>query len=119
MSGADLVTVCRQEDLPPGSWRIVPQGRWGIGVYNTGREFVAFVNRCPHEGAPICLGRVTATTRPAGPYQRAWVREGDILACPWHGWEFDLSTGESLSKPVRRLRRHRVSVVDGWITLEL
>jgi nitrite reductase/ring-hydroxylating ferredoxin subunit len=109
--------VCRIEDLPPGEMRIVPGGRWGIGLFNRGGSVYALNNYCPHAGAPVCHGAVTGTTESDKSYDSRWVREGDILRCPWHGWEFDLSTGKSVAEPVRRVKTFRVSLEEGWIVI--
>jgi nitrite reductase (NADH) small subunit len=60
---------------------------------------------------------VTGTTESDKSYDSRWVREGDILRCPWHGWEFDLSTGKSVAEPVRRVKTFRVSLEEGWIVI--
>jgi len=63
----------------------------GVVVLEAGGELRAIRNRCPHHGAPLCLGRVQERlTGTPGSY----VRSGRLtLRCPWHGWEFDLETG--------------------------
>lgn len=107
--------ACRVEDLPPGTVRIVPGGRWGIGVFNCDGTFHALSNRCPHAGAPVCRGVVTGTTRAVGGHRLVWEREGEILRCPWHGWEFAIATGRSLTAPTRAIHALPVRVVDGKI----
>jgi nitrite reductase/ring-hydroxylating ferredoxin subunit len=54
---------------------------------------------------------------PPGEYR--WGREGEILACPWHGWEFDLLTGRALADPRVRLRLYPVTVRDDTIYVTL
>lgn len=109
--------VGRVEDLPPGSVRVVPFGRWGIGVFNCGGTFHALNNFCPHAGAPVCRGTITGTTRAVGPYELVWEREGEILRCPWHGWEFSIATGTTVVGPDRSIKRFPVRVDDGRIIL--
>jgi len=64
----------------------------------------------PHELAPVCLGRVGGTTLTSLPGEFRWGRDGEILACPWHGWEFDLLTGHALTDRRKRLRLFPVEV---------
>lgn len=112
--------VCRVTDLAPGHKTIVPVGKFGIGVFNVSGALYALSNYCPHRGAPICLGWITGTTIPTShPYERKWVRDGEILRCPWHGWEFDITTGGSLVEPRRRLRSYPVVVEKDEIYLEV
>jgi 3-phenylpropionate/trans-cinnamate dioxygenase ferredoxin subunit len=103
--------VARVADLPPGSRRIVEVAGRSIGVFNVDGTFHALRNACPHQGAPLCRGSVQGTAEPSRPGEYRWVREGEILRCPWHGWEFDLTTGRSVFNPHRtRVRRYDVSV---------
>jgi nitrite reductase/ring-hydroxylating ferredoxin subunit len=107
--------VARVDELPPGTRVIVELGGQSVGVFNVNGEFVAVLNVCPHELGPVCLGRVGGTTLPSPPGEYRWGREGEILACPWHGWEFDLLTGKPLFGAVPNLRRFPVTVVDGAV----
>jgi nitrite reductase/ring-hydroxylating ferredoxin subunit len=103
--------VCRVSELPPGSRRIVEvQGR-SIGVFNVEGRFYALRNVCPHQGAPLCLGAVTGTAEPGPPGEYRWGRDGEILICPWHGWEFEIATGRSVFNPHRmRVATYPVTV---------
>ncbi|WP_243767688.1 Rieske (2Fe-2S) protein [Paenibacillus agricola] len=38
------------------------------------------------------------------------MRDNEILRCPWHGWEFDLKTGEHLVDPENKLMRGELEV---------
>ena len=86
-------------EIPPGQRKIVDVAGRSIGVFNVGGSFYALRNRCPHQGGPLCLGSVKGTALPSPPGEYRWGREGEILRCPWHGWEFDLVTGRSLCDP--------------------
>jgi 3-phenylpropionate/trans-cinnamate dioxygenase ferredoxin subunit len=103
--------VGRVEDLPPGQRKIVEVEGQSIGVFNVGGTFYALKNRCPHQGGPLCQGSLKGTTLPSPPGEYRWGREGEILRCPWHGWEFDVTTGRSLWHPQRcRVRAYEVTV---------
>jgi nitrite reductase/ring-hydroxylating ferredoxin subunit len=67
-----------------------------IGVFNLGDRFVAYRNLCPHQGAPVCQGRVGGTTLPSAPGEYVFGRRAKVLHCPWHHWQFDRETGEAL-----------------------
>lgn len=92
--------VCQVDELPPGARKIIEIGGRSIGVFHLedGRYY-AVRNRCPHRGAPLCEGRRTGLFTAAAPYQLALQRDGEILRCPWHGWEFDLTTGRTVCMP--------------------
>jgi 3-phenylpropionate/trans-cinnamate dioxygenase ferredoxin subunit len=103
--------VGKVSELPPGERKIVEvQGR-SIGVFNVHGTYYALRNSCPHQGAPLCLGAITGMTMPSKPGENVWAREGEILRCPWHGWEFDVASGRSVCNPHRtRVKTYEVTV---------
>lgn len=107
------------EEIPPGERKIVELSGQSVGVFHVGDEFVAILNMCPHEFAPVCLGRVGGTALPSAPGEWKWGREGEILACPWHGWEFELRTGKALFANRPRLRMFPVKIENDEIFVSL
>ncbi len=98
-------------DFPPGSRTVIEVGRQSIGVLNVDGSLFALRNHCPHQGAPLCLGRISGTTIAGAPYEYVYGRENEIITCPWHGWEFEIATGKSVFNPHRvRVRRYDVTV---------
>lgn len=109
--------VCALEELPPGTMKLVPVGKFGVGVYNVDGVLYAIANYCAHEGAPLCSGYLGGTTEfaPDAPGQLRQVREGSIIRCPWHQWEFDVTTGQAVADPRKRVRTYAVDVSDGEV----
>jgi len=106
--------IGRAGELPPGSRRIVEAEGRSIGVFNVAGSFYALRNSCPHQAAPLCLGAIKGMTMPSQPGEYIWGREGEILRCPWHGWEFDLITGRSIFNPHKmRVKTYEVTVEPG------
>jgi nitrite reductase/ring-hydroxylating ferredoxin subunit len=103
--------VGKVSELPPGERKIVEvQGR-SIGVFNVHGTYYALRNSCPHQGAPLCLGAIKGMTMLSKPGEYVWAREGEILRCPWHGWEFDVTSGRSVCNPHRtRVKTYEVTV---------
>lgn len=97
--------VAKLADLPPGARKLVRVGKIEVGLFNVGGTLHAYRNVCPHAGAPVCVGKIGGTALPSPVYEYAWGLEGCILRCPWHGWEFDLRTGEHLVDPATRLKK--------------
>ena len=98
-------------EIPPGKRKIVEVAGRSIGVFNVGGTFHALRNRCPHQGGPLCQGRLSGLVISSKPGEYEYVRDGEILRCPWHGWEFDLKTGQSWFDPARiRVRTYEVTV---------
>ena len=103
--------ICPTDEIPPGDRKIVDIGGSSVGIFNIDGEFHALANVCPHQLAPLCKGRVTGTVSSSEVGEYNWEREGRILRCPWHGWEFDVTTGESVFNPHKiRARNYEVDV---------
>lgn len=104
------------DDLPPGSSTIVypEKVKSGIGVFNINGEFFALKNTCPHMGGPLCKGHVRGTSEaelPAdGMPQMHWVRDGEVVSCPWHHWEFEIKTGKTIFKSNQKVRSYPVKI---------
>ncbi|MGK6316689.1 Rieske (2Fe-2S) protein [Neorhizobium sp. DT-125] len=91
--------ICPKVDLPVGERRIVTIKGREIGVFNVKGNFYGMLNRCPHEGAALCKGLIGSLVTSQEPGSFMMHREGEILRCPWHGWEFDIRTGQSYCDP--------------------
>lgn len=103
--------VGRVSDIPDGGRRLVLIGGRSIGVFNVGGRFFALRNRCAHQGGPLCQGRVFGRLDSERPGEYRYENGRWLLECPWHGWEFDMATGQSWFDPQRtRVRRYPVSV---------
>ncbi len=102
--------VAREGEIPDGGRKIVEVDGRSIGIFRVAGDYYALLNRCPHQAAPLCEGRLwsgmTVSDRPGAYANRADV---PIVSCIWHGWEFDLRTGQSLCEPQRlRVRTYDV-----------
>jgi len=103
--------ICRVEELPPGERKLVTIAGRTVGIFNVSGSYHALLNRCPHLASPLCKGVVTGLITSPGQYQAEFSRDGEILRCPWHGWEFDILTGQSVFNPHRvRVRSYKVLV---------
>lgn len=99
MAEKQKFVVARTEDVVPGkAFMAVVKGRQ-IGIFNLDGDYFALLNRCPHQGAELCKGRVTHLVQSQKAGEVEVSREGEFLKCPWHGWEFDIRTGQSWCDP--------------------
>jgi nitrite reductase (NADH) small subunit len=105
--------VCGLRELRPGEFRVVSAGARELLVVRTGDDsFAAVPNTCPHQGARLSEGRVERIWTAGGCHLHEAL-ERFAVVCPWHNFEFDLSTGcppygGERCRP--RLRRHDVLV---------
>ena len=103
--------VGSESELRREGQRIVTVEGRSIGLFFRNGEWFALRNVCPHQGAELCRGLVSGTVVASDGGELAYVMEGRILRCPWHGFEFDLATGRALADPERmRVRTYRVSI---------
>ena len=101
-------------DLPPGTRKLAEVNGRAIVVFNISGEFFALNNRCPHRGGSLFHGRQTGVVEFAEPGRYCYSRPSEIIRCPWHGWEFDIRSGQSWCDPTRiRVRNYPVSVQPG------
>jgi 3-phenylpropionate/trans-cinnamate dioxygenase ferredoxin subunit len=106
--------VAAVRDIPPGSRRLVTVRGRPIAIFNVGGEFFGLFNRCPHQGGSLCEGELGGLVESDEPGQYRYTRQGEILRCPWHGWEFDIRTGQSWCDPARiQTRAYPVEVAAG------
>jgi nitrite reductase/ring-hydroxylating ferredoxin subunit len=106
--------VAKVAEVAPGSCKLVSVKGREIGMFNVGGKFYALANRCPHKGGPLCHGRIGGLAQSSGPGDYRLVRAGEFLRCPWHGWEFEIATGQSYCDPkTMRARQFEVAVAAG------
>src|SRR5215217_5605550 len=111
--------VARAEDIPHGGRKIVRLEGREVGIFNLEGTFYALKNVCPHQGARVCLGRIVGTALPSNVYEYAYGREGQILRCPWHEWEYDIATGAALFDANIKIASYPVAVVGDDIVVTI
>ena len=106
--------VCKLSDIPQGEARRFTAGKRDVAIFNVQGVLHAIADRCPHEGASLCKGKITALVDSDGPGDYRLERRGELVRCPWHGWEFDILTGKSYCDPNRlKVRSYDVKVSPG------
>jgi len=98
-----FVKAASAANLPPGSGTAVDIGDKSIAVFNVNGAFYAVDNTCQHAGGPLGEGSL----------------EGKEVTCPWHGWTYDVTTGDCLTNPSVSQGKYNVKVEDGDILVEV
>jgi len=106
------VVVAKVDDFAPNTRRIVNVGGREIGVFRLGDRFFGIRNRCPHQGGPLCEGRTTPLVVSDVP-GRIELGSTMLVMCPWHGWHYDLETGEAYAPGDPHVKSYAVSVERG------
>ncbi|CAA9534840.1 MAG: hypothetical protein AVDCRST_MAG79-1259 [uncultured Thermoleophilia bacterium] len=89
----------------------------GVLALDADGAVCAVRNRCPHHGAPLCLGHVRRRETSAGPGTYA-VGSELVLRCPRHGWEFDVHDGQCPDDPAMRVAVYDAEVRDGRVLVD-
>lgn len=100
---AKWVTVAKAVELAPGGCLSVEAEGFGVALFNVEGRIYALDNCCPHAGGPLGEGTL----------------QGDLVTCPWHGWRFNVCTGERPENPVLTVSRYRVEIVGGEILVQI
>src|SRR3981081_2269406 len=93
------VDVGAVSDFEERRLRIVTAGNHKVRVLVWRDRFSSVHNRCPHQSGPVCLGIVSGRLSSQAPGSMEVDDETPVLACPWHGWEFELERGRALWDP--------------------
>jgi nitrite reductase/ring-hydroxylating ferredoxin subunit len=116
---SEWVVIGTLADLEAAGRLVARVGGREIGVVwdRERRTAHAVRNRCPHHGGPLCLGRIRdRVAGQPGDYVLTGVR---VLRCPWHGWEFDLESGQCLDDGRMRAAVYPVEVADGEVRVQV
>ena len=106
--------VATAQEIPEGGRKLVTVRGRPIAIFNLKGEYFGMLNRCPHQGGPMCEGLITGLRQAKQPGEYLYSRKGEIVRCPWHGWEFDIKTGQSYVDPDKtRIRTYPVEVEAG------
>ena len=90
------VTVARAADIPDNGRKIIQVADQSIGVFHHKGQWFAHPNSCLHRGGPVCTGSLT----------------DDVITCPWHGFQYNLISGQLLVDPSAKLESYEVKVID-------
>lgn len=119
------VFVGRAEDFDDGEKMLVEEGDREVCVIRSDGEFYALGNRCPHRMGPLNKGEVSpeitedTENAPTGQKPELTFADNEVIVCPWHGWEYDLETGEHAGDPNYGVPTYDILVEDGEVYLEL
>jgi nitrite reductase (NADH) small subunit len=119
MSG-DEVRAASAADVEEGRFLVVSLRGVEIGITRMGDRYYAVRNICPHQQAPICLGKVMPAPLPSAPDEIRFDRTRHVVVCQRHQWEFSLVSGDVLFTTARgRLRTYAAAERDGGVYVDL
>jgi nitrite reductase/ring-hydroxylating ferredoxin subunit len=96
-------TVAGVNEIPEGQGKIFDFNGNQIAIWKYAGNFYAFQNVCPHRGGPVGEGEL----------------EGSIITCPWHGWQFDLTTCTNPMNPAAKLTKYDLLIEGDEIKIAL
>ena len=111
--------VAKVGEVPEGTHTVVEVRGREVGLFNVRGRYYALPNACFHQNGPLCKGATSGTVicdAETG-WKRTWGRDGEIIVCPWHSLEFDVTTGQCLAYPKRKLPTWEVQVEGDQISV--
>lgn len=91
---SDFVKVAMKSDIASGCGIKVELKGKEVAIFNMGGNFCAIDDTCSHRGGPLSEGSV----------------EDNVVTCPWHGWQYDVTTGACLTNPAAQQNKYEVKV---------
>ena len=109
---SDAYVVASVDQVPEGQHILVTVRGRELGLFNVGGRYYALPNACFHQNGPLCRGATSGTLQSTAEtdWKPVWACEGEIVICPWHALEFNVTTGQCLAYPNRRLPTWEVKV---------
>jgi len=98
-----FIKVASKNEIEPGSSKVIEVQGQAIALFNVDGQFYAIDNTCAHRGGPLGEGMV----------------EGTDVICPWHAWEYDVTTGECKTNPGVTQKKFNVKVEGEDILVEI
>ena len=116
------VNIGPASDFKDPGRKLIGFERFEVAVFKIGGEFHAYLNHCPHMGGPACQGKMIAKVEEVIAEDKtskgmAFSKTRLHIACPWHSYEFDIRTGVHPGNARARLRKIKVSVMDGEVVI--
>jgi nitrite reductase/ring-hydroxylating ferredoxin subunit len=111
--GPDAHHVGSTADFEVGDSLLVEVEGIEVALYNTPNGFYAMANYCVHQGGPLCEGPVSGSVTTDEDGTLCYDSDRQVVKCPWHGWEFDVESGEHLSRPQYNQPTYEVLEDDG------
>lgn len=105
------------EEIRAEGRRVVADDDGAVGVFALGNEVIAWADECPHQGGPVCRGKIMArVVERLDAERRSLGRDfhptDRHIVCPWHGLEFDIRSGRHPGAPALALRAAEVAIRD-------
>ena len=111
--------VAAADEILPGERKLVNVRGRPILIFNLDGDYFGILDRCPHQGASLCKGKLVGLVEADRPGQYNFTRNNEIIRCAWHGWEFDIRTGKSRCEPEKiKATRYNVETKIGSDIIE-
>lgn len=97
------------QEIPENNFLIREINGISMGAICINGEYHVVLNYCPHEGAEICKGTVSGTSLACEVGQKlSYDLDGQVLTCPWHGWEFEITSGKGLFPSKKQMKVKKI-----------
>ncbi len=100
---AEFVKIALTTEIAEGAGKAIAVDGKSVAIFNVQGKFYAIDNACAHRGGPIGDGML----------------DGQVATCPWHGWQWDVTTGKSLFNPAVAVKKFSLKVEGNQIFIDL
>jgi nitrite reductase/ring-hydroxylating ferredoxin subunit len=112
--------IAKSTDVPEGGRIVFDVAGSTIGLFRAAGSLYAYENTCPHQGGPVCQGLLIARVEEQLNLDQTaagfrFDPSDPRIVCPWHGYEFSITTGLHPGNPKIRLRSFEVSEEEGIV----
>lgn len=100
---SNFIIAAGKADIPEGHGKVVTLEGNAIALFNVGGTFYAIDNTCKHRGGPLGEGGL----------------DGSQVTCPWHGWQYNVTTGECRTNPAAVQKKYNVKAEGDNVLIEI
>jgi len=100
---SEPISVANADDVTSGTGIVVEVNGTSLAVFNVKGSFYAIDNTCKHRGGPLGEGDL----------------DGEVVTCPWHGWEYNVKTGACVTNPSTCVKTYPIVLEGGKLKVEL
>jgi nitrite reductase (NADH) small subunit len=100
---SEWIRVAKTDEVEEGKGIVVEVSDKCLAVFKVEGAFHVIDNTCLHRGGPLGEGDL----------------DGDTVTCPWHGWEYNVKTGQCVNNPSSHVRSYVTVIENGEVKVEL
>jgi len=99
----NFIKASKKSEIPEGHGKSITLEGHALGIFNIGGNVCAIDNTCKHRGGPLGDGELNGST----------------VTCPWHGWQYDVTSGACATNPGVSQKKYNIKLEEDDIFVEI